>query len=218
MRILVMSVSKKMHYIDVMDIDKSVNAPTLRLGQRTGLPDDLRILLGRYPREIWRSHKNLGDMATFWLSRHDMFREVGRALHGGNEDFSAGKSSANEFVGWFTPRLRFLLSHLATHHQIEDQHYFPIFRAADARLASGFDLLENDHHVIHEAMDKTVVSANALLKHIRSETIDISAIVNDCVRLNGTLVDLLIKHLDDEEDLIVPMILDRGEEELGVAH
>jgi hypothetical protein len=27
-----------------------------------------------------------------------------------------------------------------------------------------------------------------------------------------------VRHLDDEEDLIVPLILDRGEEALGVAH
>jgi hypothetical protein len=28
----------------------------------------------------------------------------------------------------------------------------------------------------------------------------------------------LIRHLDDEEDLIVPLILDRGELALGVGH
>jgi hypothetical protein len=28
----------------------------------------------------------------------------------------------------------------------------------------------------------------------------------------------LVRHLDDEEDLIVPLILDRSEEALGVAH
>jgi hypothetical protein len=28
----------------------------------------------------------------------------------------------------------------------------------------------------------------------------------------------LMRHLDDEEDLIVPLILDRGEDALGVAH
>jgi hypothetical protein len=28
----------------------------------------------------------------------------------------------------------------------------------------------------------------------------------------------LVRHLDDEEDLIVPLILERGEDALGVAH
>ena len=35
---------------------------------------------------------------------------------------------------------------------------------------------------------------------------------------SGALIKGLVRHLDDEEDLIVPLILDRGEEALGVAH
>jgi hypothetical protein len=35
---------------------------------------------------------------------------------------------------------------------------------------------------------------------------------------SGALLKGLLRHLDDEEDLIVPLILDRGEEALGVAH
>jgi hypothetical protein len=35
---------------------------------------------------------------------------------------------------------------------------------------------------------------------------------------SGTLLRGLVRHLDDEEDLIVPLILDRSEEKLGVAH
>jgi hypothetical protein len=35
---------------------------------------------------------------------------------------------------------------------------------------------------------------------------------------SGLLLKGLMRHLDDEEDLIVPFILDRGEDALGVAH
>ena len=41
---------------------------------------------------------------------------------------------------------------------------------------------------------------------------------DDYASASGALIKGLIRHLDDEEDLIVPLILDRGEEALGVAH
>ena len=50
----------------------------LALARRSGWPDDLRVLIARFPREQWEGHANLGEMARFWLSRHDMFRELCR--------------------------------------------------------------------------------------------------------------------------------------------
>jgi hypothetical protein len=41
---------------------------------------------------------------------------------------------------------------------------------------------------------------------------------DDYADASGLLAKALMRHLDDEEDLIVPLILDRGEEALGVAH
>lgn len=52
----------------------------LALARRSGWPEDLRVLLARYPREEWDSHANLGDMARFWLSRHTMFRELSGSI------------------------------------------------------------------------------------------------------------------------------------------
>ena len=77
--------------------------------------------------------------------------------------FRAGKLPPEEFARQFVPRLQFMLDQLNVHHQIEDLHYFPIFRAADERLARGFDVLEGDHHHIHADMARTAETANALL-------------------------------------------------------
>jgi hypothetical protein len=41
---------------------------------------------------------------------------------------------------------------------------------------------------------------------------------DDYADASGLLLKGLVRHLDDEEDLIVPLILDRGEDALGVAH
>lgn len=192
--------------------------PLLVLGNRSGLPLDLRVLCESYPRECWQEHRNLGDMARFWLSRHEIFRDLGAALRTTTSELVAGRIEPREFANWFAPRLQYLLSHLNTHHQIEDHHYFPIFRAADDRLAPGFDLLENDHHVIHEAMDNTVHAANALLRALDPGGDELRRAAQAYASANEPLIDLLIRHLDDEEDLIVPLILDRSEEVLGVGH
>ncbi len=113
----------------------SAELATLALACRTGWPDDLRVLLERFPREQWQTHANLGEMARFWLSRHAMFRELSAMIDAIETRFRTGILMSADLPRQLVPRLQFLLSQLAVHHQIEDRHYFPIFRAADTRLA-----------------------------------------------------------------------------------
>jgi hypothetical protein len=187
----------------------------LLLDTRDGWPADLRLLIDRYPREVWQGHANLGAMAQFWLSRHDMFREIGTALEQSATAFREGTATAEHFRAWFPSRLQFFLQQLHAHHQVEDLHYFPVFQAADARLAHGFDVLESDHSVIHHQIDATVEAANTFLR---------TPVNDDALRgtaeryaaASDALLRLLTRHLNDEEDLIVPLILDRTEAGLGV--
>lgn len=207
-----------------MSIEPPSNADldTLALARRNGWPDDLRVLIARYPREQWESHANLGEMARFWLSRHDMFRELAGMIRDIETQFRAGTLTPAEFPRQFVPRLQFLLQQLGVHHQIEDLHYFPIFRAADERLARGFDVLEGDHHAIHTDMGATADAANALLRALAANPAGDASTLRRCgddyAAVSDALLKGLIRHLDDEEDLIVPLILDRGEDALGVAH
>jgi hemerythrin-like domain-containing protein len=197
---------------------RSADIEGLDLARRSGWPEDLRVLVSRYPREQWAGHANLGEMARFWLSRHAMFRELTAMIRQIETEFRAGRLPAAQFAGAFVPRLQFLLSQLEVHHQIEDYHYFPIFRAADARLARGFDVLEGDHHAIHADMAATAETANALLRALSSDADALRRCGDDYTAASAALLKGLIRHLDDEEDLIVPLILDRGEAALGVAH
>lgn len=194
----------------------------LALASRSGWPEDLRVLIARYPREQWQGHANLGEMARFWLSRHDMFRELASMIRAIEMQFRDGTLKPSEFPRQFVPRLQFLLQQLGVHHQIEDLHYFPIFRAADERLARGFDVLEGDHHAIHADMAATAEAANALLralsKNLAGDADTLRRHGDDYAAASGALLKGLIRHLDDEEDLIVPLILDRGEDALGVGH
>ena len=196
----------------------SAASETLDLARRRGWPQDLRVLLARFPREQWEAHANLGEMARFWLSRHAMFRELSLMIREIETQFRNGALPVLEFPRLLVPRLQFLLQQLGVHHQIEDFHYFPIFRAADARLARGFDVLEGDHHAIHADMARMADAANALLRALSGEADALRSCSDDYAGASTALLDGLTRHLDDEEDLIVPLILDRGEEALGVGH
>ena len=131
--------------------------------------------------------------------------------------FREGTATAADFRAWFPPRLQFFLQQLNAHHQIEDLHYFPVFQAAEARLAHGFDVLETDHQVIHDADRRDGRERQRLPARRRQRPGRRCARPATTMRETSSgLLRLLTRHLGDEEDLIIPLILDRGEAALGV--
>jgi len=188
------------------------------LDERSGLPEEWLFLLKQHPREDWAGHRNLGPLTEFWLARHDGFRQLGGTLDGLLTDFREDRIKADGFGSLFAPRLQQFLSELHHHHMIEDHHYFPVFMEAEKRLVAGFELLEGDHELIHHRIETVVKSANKLFGQM--DTRDRGAIrraADSFAGVSDTLIAGLMRHLDDEEDLIVPVILDRGERKLGLS-
>jgi len=186
------------------------------LETRAGWPDELKLFLDRFPRETWPPREKIGAVTKFWLDIHDGFRGFAGKLGAATGEFREGRVTPTHFRSWFAPRLEMFLSHLNGHHQIEDYQYFPIFVAAEGRLKRGFDVLENDHAVIHAAMDGLVETANGFLT-VAADDADKLRFAGDAyAQASDRLMLLLGRHLDDEEDLIVPLILDRGEHDLGL--
>lgn len=172
------------------------------------------MLLEKYPREVWPTHANLGETAKFWLGRHNMFRELSAMLGKATADFREGTMPADAFRPFFAPRLQFFLQQLEGHHQVEDLHYFPVFRTAETRLVRGFDVLEGDHEEIHREIGAVVDAANALLQRMESDADARRTATDAYAATSDRLLQSLLRHLDDEEDLIIPVILDRGEGQL----
>ena len=185
------------------------------LESRAGLPEELRFLVETYPRETWQAHRNLAGMAAFWLQRHASFREMGGRLTSIISDYREGGLSAPEFARAFAPRLNHFLGDLDGHHNVEDHHYFPVFAAAEKRLVRGFEILDADHHSIHEALERNAEAANAFIRALQSDADQQRFKADLYATENASLVAMLARHLDDEEDLIIPLILDRGDS-LGV--
>jgi hypothetical protein len=48
----------------------------LLLTARRNLPEHLRVLAEKYPATSWQPHPNFSELASFWLERHSMFREL----------------------------------------------------------------------------------------------------------------------------------------------
>lgn len=189
----------------------------LDLDTRTGWPEELRVFLERYPREGWLSHRNFGERMQFWMGVHGGFRQLGTALGSATAGFREGEVTPDRFRQWFVPRLNYLLSHLHTHHQIEDFDYFPLLAEAEPRLARGFEVLEGDHEAIHRTIAALTDAANGFVVVDANDRDALLASGERYADASDRLIGQLMRHLDDEEDLVVPLVLDRGEEPLGIS-
>ena len=121
-------------------------------GGRVAWREELEALARRHPRETWPGHANLGELARFWLQRHELFRHLDEVIRSGVERALEQGIEAAAFKPWLSRHLGWSLWQLEQHHQVEDHHYFPLFRRAAPRLAPGFELLEGDHGALHTAI------------------------------------------------------------------
>ena len=181
----------------------------LKLESRTGLPDSLTVLLRDYPREAWEKDPNFAGLVQFWLERHLMFRKLLDTI---SEDTRGAVDRSGDPDAYRARLARFgnlLLGQLHEHHHIEDLHYFPKLQVLDKRLEGGFGLLDSDHHALDELMKDFAEGANAVLTPTANEATLREAAAGFEPRVDR-FSSLIKRHLDDEEDLIVPVILRYG--------
>lgn len=178
------------------------------LKHRTGLPEQLQVLLERYPRSDWEYHRNFDELTRFWLDRHLMFRDVLGKLRMSSEAYLSRGIDARAFASGSRHLTGFFLSQLRGHHQIEDEHYFPILGAFDARLDRGFELLDNDHKELDSHIYRLAEATNYMLLSLHGGQGDAGvAKVHGQLEVFGRFMH---RHLTDEEELVVPTILEYG--------
>ena len=187
----------------------------LILGERSGLPDSLAYLRGKYPSASWRAHPNYGALADFWRQIHNGLRHEGSELQKLTRSFQEGTTTPQQFQRTFLPLLKNHLGNLDGHHQVEDQYYFPRFRALDERMRAGFDLLERDHEAIHDLLQQSAEGASRLLASLQRDRDAQRTATDSYAERAQRLLALLDRHLDDEEDLVIPAMLEHGERRFG---
>lgn len=182
---------------------------SLELDTRRRLPDALRALVEEIPRESWRSHPNFDQLVSFWLDRHMMFRQLmemlqtdARALIDNRLDQRDYANRLGRFGGTF-------VNELHGHHTIEDHHYFPVLSAAEPDFARGFEILDCDHHAIDAVLNGFVERANAVLRSGQDKNLfrDATGRLSEEMTAMARLLD---RHLEDEEELVAPVLLRHG--------
>lgn len=186
---------------------------SMALGARKGLADEIAYLRPLYPAGNWQSHANFGELANFWLHVHASLRSEGSEVVRIVDAFRGQVLDRFQLQQAFVPRLNAFLQHLDNHHRIEDHVYFPKFRQLDERLIVGFNLLEADHELIHEGLVTTVEQARELLAALSQTTGGERQADTFAGRIEH-LLTLLQQHLADEEDLVIPALLEHGEQAL----
>jgi hemerythrin-like domain-containing protein len=84
------------------------------------------------------------------------------------------------------------------HHTLEDRSVFPHLRHSDPQLAPVIDRLEQEHHVIHDVLERV---DHALVQMVSGE--QGTTVVRDAVDL---LSATLLSHLSYEERELVPAL------------
>ena len=173
----------------------------------TDMPDEMRLLLEDYPREAWDEHPGFKDKTRQWLSAHRGFEFlVGRVTESA-EIYLDQNEEGEAFARLLSYYGGILVGNLHGHHTWEDRHYFPELSAADPRFDAGLELLEQDHADLDQVLDQFVEVSNRTIKLMQldeAQAREEAAKVREAGVVIGKFLD---RHLGDEEDLAVPIIL-----------
>ncbi len=178
------------------------------LPERDGLPEHLKVLLDSYPRSGWSSHQNFSELTKFWLNRHIMFRKTLETLRSEGGHFLAAERDPQRYASLIAKVGGFFVNELHMHHHMEDQHYFPLLTRQDARLNDGFDLLDKDHHQLAELLEGMARSGSDLVNKIRAKSEASMYAADNLQKILNRFDRFMDRHLSDEEELIVPIILE----------
>ncbi|SIO31735.1 Hemerythrin HHE cation binding domain-containing protein [Rhodovulum sp. ES.010] len=183
-------------------------AEDVDLETRTGLPDALTELVREHPRDLWQSHAAFDGLTRFWLDRHILFRRLLAQIQEETQAMLDRRVDPDRATRRVARSAQLVLSELHAHHRIEDSAYFPRLETLEPRLTRGFYILDHDHHALDGHLTRLAETTNRL---IRAEPIARHARAGDLVGAVSGFERLLDRHLVDEEELVVPILLKHGQ-------
>ncbi len=179
----------------------------LALMSRAGLPPGFLYLRDAFPRDRWTTR--LDETAAFWLQMHASFRG-----HQAHMDGLIGQWRANgdatALHRQLIPALQSFLQHLDGHHRVESGQYFPMMRRIEPKIGAGIDLLDRDHDAIHETLEALFRNGLAFHQAVSTNAADVTDRANRLSDLIDGNARPLLRHLEDEEDIVIPLIQMRG--------
>ena len=166
----------------------SINQTPIRLAD---LLEGIRQPLPDITRPVWRFHDNFNDLLDFWLRRHGAFRSLMTDLSKALEEFGTDGPDIHEeeqlMEMWSLFR-----EQLKQHQDVEDSVYFPVVLTLNPAFELAFERLSEDH--------------DALLDCIAAveDAEDSAGMMEAMLILN----DKLLGHMEAEEDLVMPLVLE----------
>ncbi len=172
---------------------------------RNSLPRELKAFLLDYPRKDWSENPNFEHFSEFWLQRHEMFRELSAHLILLSKSILNKKINELEYQKQTLRYSSFMLQQLHLHHTMEDNYFFPGIAKYNKKLNTAIELLETDHTEI----SALVYSYEKMLNKCVApkETLSYAPDLLECQRRFNRALE---RHLEDEEDIIVPAALHYG--------
>jgi len=174
---------------------------------RTSLPDEMRILLGAYPREAWPDHPGFAQSIENWLGAHEMFRKLGKLVRELSESYIEKQRDSEDFSGRISYYGNALVANLHGHHTWEDRKFFPELLAADDRFDHGLEMLESDHQTLDVTIETLTRQANRTLKLLQLDETQAREEAKLLRDSSAAIEGFLKRHLTDEEELVVPILL-----------
>jgi hypothetical protein len=175
------------------------------VAQRPGLTEELRALLFAVPKADWDAHPNYWRGAEMWQAIHrSLLHESGLFVSGLEKlaDLPRGEMESGLLLNDLRHLGQHLVGHAHVHHHVEDDHYFPRLKQVFGQLSRPIDLLDCDHRVLEESLD----AVEGHVARLSAETADrdaIGAALADARKLDH----VLNRHLEDEEDIVIPALL-----------
>lgn len=179
----------------------------LALATRAGLPPALLYLRNEFPRDRWTS--TIDETAAFWLQMHAGFRRHQAHMDGLVSRWRSD-GDATSLHRQLIPALQSFLQHLDGHHRIESGQYFPMMRRIEPRIGAGIDLLDRDHDAIHKTLEALYQSGLAFHQAMIGNAPDLADLANGLSDVIDQNAGPLLRHLEDEEDIVIPLIQLRG--------
>lgn len=189
------------------------NDPTIHLLTRQALPVSLKSTLNDNPAWAgWRSLKQSQPPIEMWLQMHKGFLTTIDQIDAvtlGLQDAEEGDlvdliRDSNLLSG-----SQHLILQLEQHHAMEDQVYFPKFVTLIPRLKAPMEMLDQDHielgHIMHEMNDSL-----DRLATIQPARRDLATLHQQARQLRHCLK----MHIENEEDIIMPDLMEIGIERL----
>ena len=174
---------------------------------REGLPTEFQTLLADYPREAWPDHPNFAQSIQNWMDAHQMFKRLSAITSQETELFLDKKRSEDEYASRLSFYGNQLVNNLHGHHHWEDHDYFPELSAADDRFDDGLDMLETDHIELNSVLENFTNAGNRTMKLLQLDKKQAYEEAGKLHTASGAIETFLNRHLADEEDLVVPILL-----------